>query len=120
MSEPNREHTKNIFEMWAKQNGYKETIPILLSPLDAYYNPDIPNDFHDRPKIDHPFLFSIINGLDEKQTGKYLTQLMGLLDSEYHYPHDTPLAEYLPGETIKIHTAEPEQILEALFALSNG
>ena len=104
----NKEYTDNILKMWAEMNEYEliwDTVhvyPELIAVKDKdgdYAEEHVP------PRIDHPFLFTIIKGLDEGQRKKYNNELSKVV----------PYFAVEIDMTISMLTASIEQILEALY-----
>ena len=105
-SKADKHHEQFALELWAKINGYKRIAPTAIYGVCHEWK-DAKGVTYPMPTIDHPFLHSIIKGLDEDQYDRYEAALSVLVDDP-------------DGLRKAFHTATVEQILEAIYRSMHG
>ncbi len=84
-------------------------------PAPHYHNRKQAADYKDPDDLDHVFLHEVVKGLNDHQQASYLRHLINLVG-----PKNRNIHAYFRKEHIATHTAEPKDILEALYMMIIG
>ena len=114
-------HEQFALELWAKMEGYTvipKDAPILLGETGYWVKEPSKLGARIQVTIDHPFLHSIIKGLDDEQLEKYYWALQKILGIGIGIVRGS--GKYYIKDVVKFQRAKPEQILEAIYNTMNG
>ena len=103
--EMNKKHTKNALEMWAELMGYNRGSSLGCDKTKGYHFHDESWTCYPAPNINHPFLFTIIKGMDAVDKTAYKNKLREVVTYD------------IENQDLEIDMLTPsvDDILEALY-----